>query len=204
MDTITLKRVGNKLHPGETGCRKCGLNPGNCNIACSNNNKYIFERIGFTGHVEGTMEVEIQSEFEWKEERFKNLKKIHRPVNSDFSTEYLNLGAWLLDNKPEKWVQCDWENTIVGSKIKSKSTDNIYVVEHFIEHPCNNQFNMVVNDGKNSRQRILHDYKVNVVCRYEAEEESWILHTCPKCYFVQNVESDIENPCCAKCGELFV
>ena len=163
-DRLIFEKTSSEIVHGSTSCDRCDLAklfPGtdNCKVfGCKTNENYkLIEEE--TKPVLSTYEhnkaryIILNSSCVFSHLSIADLEELEREKNM--------LRKWLEENKPENWQPCTKENTKVGDTVRSKQGNATVTIEHFIEYPWG-QFNMVINDGKKSRQRILYDYIINI------------------------------------------
>lgn len=73
---------------------------------------------------------EIQSEYEWKKERYDLLRFNWRTPNGKEEIELKKLDIWLKDNKPEIWETCTKENTKAGDRVRFHQYDSYRTVKY--------------------------------------------------------------------------
>jgi len=104
---------------------------------------------------------EIQTEYDWKKERF-DLFEGRNTTNIE-NAEYHQLRDWLKNNKPEKFETCTKENTKNGDTIKFTIGDSeICTVEHiFLNHICS-EHDCVVKCGRGSVAEKLSNFVIDL------------------------------------------
>lgn len=145
------------------GCEACDF----YNAGASTDTNACAETKGCSGYIMKlvTETKKLQTEYEWKKERFELLKNSGHGLYADLAEEICSLRSWLQDNKPQKWVECTKENTKIGDIVRRKEVMDIGSYE--VRYMCNNKANcFLLANAKstidfNSLDR-LADYEINI------------------------------------------